>query len=62
MGLLCEKNAKRNRLLIKSIKADSLPKIILFIEDNLSGQAMPKLAARFDFWHREISALKKING
>lgn len=62
MGLLCEKSAKRNRLLIKSIKADSLPKIILFIEDNLSGQAMPKLAARFDFWHREISALKKING
>lgn len=61
MGRHCEESAKRNRLLIKSIKADSLPKILHFIEDNLSGQAMPKLAARFDFWHREISALKKIS-
>jgi hypothetical protein len=57
-----EGSAKRNRLLIKSMKADSLPKILDFIETNLSGQAMPKLAARFDFWHQEISALNKISG
>lgn len=61
MGRHCEESAKRNRLLIRSIRADSLPKILHFIENNLSGQAMPKLAARFDFWHREISALKKIS-
>ena len=57
-----EESAKRNRLLIKTVKADSLPKILDFINTNLSGQAMPKLAARFDFWHQEISALKEISG
>ena len=57
-----EESAKLNRLLIKSMKADSLPKILDFIENNLSGEAMPKLAARFDFWHQEISALNKIAG
>ena len=61
MGRHYEESAKLNRLLIASVKADSLPKILHFIETNLSGQAMPKLAARFDFWHREISALKKIS-
>lgn len=62
MGQHYEESAKRNRLLIKSVKADSLPKILDFIETKLSGQAMPKLAARFDFWHQEISALEKISG
>lgn len=57
-----EESAKRNRLLIKTVKANSLPKILDFINTNLSGQAMPKLAARFDFWHQEISALKEISG
>jgi len=57
-----EESAKRNRLLIKTVKADSLPKILDFINTNLSGQAMPKLAARFDFWHQEISALREISG
>ena len=57
-----EESAKRNRLLIKTVQADSLPKILDFISTNLSGQAMPKLAARFDFWHQEISALKEISG
>ena len=57
-----EESTKRNRLLIKSVEADSLPKILDFIETNLSGQVMPKLAARFNFWHREISALEKISG
>jgi len=61
MGPHYEKSAKRNRLLIESIKADSLSKILHFIEDNLLAQDMPKLAARFHFWHREISALKKIS-
>lgn len=56
-----EESARRNRLVIKSIKADSLPKILDFIKTNLSGKAMPKLAARFDFWHLEISALKEIS-
>jgi hypothetical protein len=62
MGQHYEESAKRNRLLIKSVKADSLPKILDFIDTNLSGQAMPKLAARFYFWHQEISALEKISG
>jgi hypothetical protein len=57
-----EESAKLNRLLIRSVKADSLPKILQFIEANFSGRVMPKLAARFDFWHREISALEKISG
>jgi hypothetical protein len=57
-----EESAKRNSLLIKSVKADSLPKILDFINANLSGKAMPKLSARFDFWHQEISALKEISG
>ena len=61
MGRHYEESAKRNRLLIESIKADSLPKILHFIEDNLLEQEMPKLAARFHFWHREISALKTIS-
>jgi hypothetical protein len=57
-----EESAKRNRLLLKSIKADSLSKILDFIKTDLSGKAMPKLAARFNFWHLEISALKEISG
>ena len=60
-GLHYELSAKRNKLLIKSVQANSLPRILHFIETNLSGQDMPKLTSRFDFWRREISALKKIN-
>lgn len=57
-----EESAIRKRLIVKSIKADSLSKILDFIENDLSGKATPKLAARFNFWHLEISALKEISG